>query len=120
MGKTRKLKKIFRKNNVNKKKKRKLIFHNIEVLKSFSPDYFLQNSFMKISMRVASQVMNFDLLPIEPTFELNEEKYINEKRKIILNDILNYNEIDYEKFHQYCRSAYIKGEHDVLEFTQLS
>ncbi len=68
---------------------------------SFSP----YTNLLPVAMKIASQTIGMDLVSIKPlsapslggTPELNEEKYVNERRKLILDDIFNDEEIDFDK-----------------------
>ena len=110
MGKSRKEKKIFRKNKENKRKFRKLIFHNCEVLRKIKEEILseqrikeltLDGSFFKLAMKVASQTIGLNLTPVKPmSGELNEEMYTNERRKQILEGVLSDNDIDYDKLEE--------------------
>jgi len=56
-----------------------------------------------IAMKIASKTFGLDLVSVKPmsgptlgNSELNEEKYLNERRKKILDDIFDEEEIDFD------------------------
>ena len=58
---------------------------------------------LPIAMKVAAQTIGMDLVSVQPLSapissapELNEEKYLNERRKQILDDILDGEDIDFD------------------------
>ena len=55
------------------------------------------DNLLPVAMKIASNTAGFDLVGVKPmTEELNEEKYLNERRKKIPDDIFDEEEIDFD------------------------
>lgn len=69
-----------------------------------SGDSSMEN-LLPVAMKIAAKTIGMDIVSVNPMTspslggvpELNEEKYVNERRKLILDDIFNEEEIDFDK-----------------------
>ena len=77
---------------------------------------------LPIAMKVAAQTIGMDLVSVQPLSaptssapELNEEKYLNERRKQILDDILDGEDIDFDDIDKVKETNFEVTEQTAIE-----